>query len=156
MINHSSYNNPNWKHGESELDIKSPEYEAWSHMMSRCYNPNSKDYRNYGARGIVVCDSWVKNLVNFIDDIGRRPTPKHTLGRKDNNGNYEPSNCEWQTRTKQARNRRTNRLTLSEAREVRMLYNHRGYSQRELAREFGVHQSTIWRIIHKTIWKENR
>lgn len=83
-----------------------PEYSAWSSMKKRCFNYADKNYQNYGGRGIKVCDRWLK-FENFIADMGKRPSPEHSLERVNNDGNYEPSNCKWATRTEQGRNRRT-------------------------------------------------
>jgi hypothetical protein len=70
-----------------------PEYWAWKHMKCRCYNPKDKGYKNYGGRGIRVCDRWPKSFFNFLDDIGHRPLKTHSLDRINNDGNYEPKNC---------------------------------------------------------------
>ena len=84
----------------------SAEYNAWGHMKSRCTNPNDSRYADYGGRGITVCMRWMK-FENFIGDVGRRPTSQHSLDRFPNNdGNYEPGNVRWATRTQQTRNRR--------------------------------------------------
>lgn len=91
-------------HGESE----GREYNIWHHIKYRCLNPNSKNYKDYGGRGIKVCDRWLNSFENFLEDMGKMPTPKHTIDRFPNNdGDYEPANCRWGTKTQQNRNRRS-------------------------------------------------
>jgi hypothetical protein len=75
-------------------------------MLTRCYNINSKDYRNYGLRGIIVCDRWKNSFNNFVSDMGERPSNEHSLDRIDNNGNYEKANCRWATKVQQSNNKR--------------------------------------------------
>lgn len=87
----------------------SPEYSIWAAMKQRCRNPNDAAYFNYGARGIDFCDEWM-SFVNFYNDMGCRPTKKHSLDRSDNNKGYSKSNCEWTTRDKQNSNKRSNIL----------------------------------------------
>jgi hypothetical protein len=97
------------KHGAS----KTPEYLAWRNMLRRCTKPGTGGWELYGGRGIRVCESWLE-FDNFLQDMGKRPSAKHTLERVNTNGNYEPSNCTWTTQHEQARNRRTNhRLTIN-------------------------------------------
>jgi len=85
-----------------------PLYRSYAAMKGRCRNPNDKSYKNYGGRGITVCNRW-NDFANFLEDMGERPEGM-SLERKDNNGNYEPSNCKWATRSDQQNNRRSNRL----------------------------------------------
>lgn len=84
-----------------------PVYRVWSNMMTRCYNKNVKAYKDYGGRGIVVCPQW-HTFSNFLRDMGE-PPPGLSLDRSDNDGIYEPSNCQWATKTQQARNRRSSK-----------------------------------------------
>lgn len=93
------------KHGQSG----SPEYTAWLGMRERCTNPNTKQWKDYGGRGIKVCRRW-ETFENFLEDMGEKPSPEHTLDRKNNDGNYTPKNCRWATRAVQNNNRRSKRL----------------------------------------------
>jgi len=79
-------------------------YVCWSHMLNRCNDCNSREYKNYGGRGITVCDSWLK-FENFLTDMGEKQTGL-TIERKNNNLGYCKENCEWATHTKQNRNQR--------------------------------------------------
>jgi len=89
---------------------KTSEHKSWSGIKERCFNPNHKGYSYYGARGITVCDRWKNSFENFFADMGLKPTPKHSIDRIDNNGNYCPDNCRWATKAEQANNKSTNRL----------------------------------------------
>lgn len=82
------------------------EYRAWQNMKHRCYNPNHASYKNYGARGIKVCDEWMHDFTAFYRELGPRPSDNHSIDRIDNDGHYEPGNVRWATRTMQQYNRR--------------------------------------------------
>lgn len=85
---------------------------TWIAMIDRCYNPCSIQYKNYGGRGIQVCDRWLDKsygLINFIQDMGIKP-PKYTLERVDNSKGYFPENCKWVTNTTNQRNKRNNKI----------------------------------------------
>lgn len=93
------------KHGLYKHEV----YSVWEHMMQRCNNPKNKNYRNYGGRGIQVCDRWsddLKGFIYFLGDMGDRPSEYHSIDRINTNGNYDPDNCRWSTSSEQAYNRR--------------------------------------------------
>lgn len=96
------------KHGEGMNGKETPEYRAWTNMLSRCRNPGHQMWRNYGGRGISVCDRWL-DYANFLADMGRRPGREFSLDRIDNEGNYCPENCRWATWEQQNNNRRPSR-----------------------------------------------
>ena len=83
------------------------EYRAWINMNQRCYNKNTKQYKDYGGRGIKVCDRWRFSFLNFIKDMGMKASPRLTLDRINNNGDYTPGNCRWATMKQQTHNRRS-------------------------------------------------
>lgn len=82
-----------------------PEFGSWVAMKTRCLNSKHPTYTEYGGRGITICEEWL-DFENFITDMGKRPTPKHSIDRMNNDGNYEPSNCRWATPSEQNYNRR--------------------------------------------------
>ena len=91
-------------------DSMSVEYRTWAGIIARCCRPSDISFKNYGARGIKVCDRWRESYVAFFEDMGRKPPIGYSIERIDNNGNYEPGNCKWETRIHQNRNSRHNRL----------------------------------------------
>jgi hypothetical protein len=95
----------NTTHTHSRRGQTTAEYRAWCHMWSRCTNPNVERYPNYGGRGIRVCKRW-KRFENFYADVGPRPSERYSIDRIENDGNYEPGNVRWATRSEQRRNRR--------------------------------------------------
>lgn len=93
------------RHGHSLTGRVTSEYRTWQNIRRRCYRPTDKWYHNYGGRGIQVCSRWFK-FENFLTDMGRKPSPRHSIDRVDNDGNYEPSNCRWATPEEQTLNQR--------------------------------------------------
>jgi len=79
-------------------------------MLQRCLNQKSAHFSDYGGRGITVCEEWRTNFVAFFSHIGKRPSPRHSLDRIDNNGHYEPGNVKWSTQKEQCQNLRRNRI----------------------------------------------
>ena len=90
-------------------ELTTSEYYAWVQLRRRCTSDTHKQYERYRGRGITFCDRW-ETYENFLEDMGRKPTSKHSIDRIDNNGNYEPGNCRWATKKEQGRNRSTNRF----------------------------------------------
>jgi hypothetical protein len=116
-------------HGQS----KTPEYRAWCLMWSRCTNPTVDRYPRYGGRGISVCERW-ESFENFIADMGPKPSRTHSIGRINNDGNYEPGNCKWETRHEQANNTCTT---------VFIDFRGKQTALQDVARELGIPNTTL-------------
>lgn len=99
-------------HREMHGMFGTPEYNSWASMKDRCYNSKHQAYAKYGGKGIEVCSDWRDSFVKFYEDMGDRPDGK-SLDRIDNTEGYYPGNCRWATRTEQARNRGTRKLSKS-------------------------------------------
>jgi len=126
-----------WKQKEYEYHGMSkthPEYRIWASMKSRCANPNDPGYFRYGGRGIKVCDRWKESFTAFYEDMGQRPSPRHSLDRIDTDGGYEPDNCRWVLPKTQSNNRRDNRLVTLDGRTQTLT---------EWIREKGLHYGTV-------------
>lgn len=118
---------------------------AWQSMKSRCLKPERKDYKDYGARGISICDRWM-DFENFFADMGGPPTTRHSLERIDNSRGYGPDNCKWATRKEQNRNKRSNRL---------LSYDGKTQCLSAWSDEYGIGTSTIMKRI-KLGWTVDR
>ena len=116
-----------------------PEHIAWQNMLRRCFTPTNPAFKNYGGRGIAVCDRW-REFAAFFADMGPRPTAQHSLDRIDNNEHYKPGNCRWATKIEQTNNTRQNRWITFDGRTMTLT---------RWAREVGLDDVTIYhRIKH--------
>lgn len=112
-----------------------PEYRAWLHIRNRCFNPNVEKFKNHGGRGITVCPKWRDSFEAFFQDVGKRPSPRHTIDRIDNDGNYEPGNCRWATQTEQQNNKRNN---------IKIVVSNRELTLKEACKDVGVDYRFVW------------
>jgi len=117
------------------------EYDAYNHIKQRCYNQNDKEYKNYGGRGIKMCNRWLESFENFFSDMGKKPSSKHSIDRFPNNdGDYELSNCRWATKIEQTLNRRCT-----------VLVTHNGVTKNlyEWAKITGIKPNTLYFRIYR-------
>lgn len=130
----------NYRHGG--YGINRPEYNSWRAMKARCYDTKYWAYNRYGGRGIKVCDRWLgKNgFSNFLQDMGKKPTIKHSLDRIDNNLDYTFGNCKWSTQTEQVRNSTTVRIIEIDGVQKPLT---------EWAEIYQIKPATIWTRIYK-------
>jgi hypothetical protein len=91
-------------HGHNKRGKRSSEYSSWASMKERCLNPNKKDYKHYGGRGITICQQWIDSFDNYLSDMGLKPGKGYSIDRINVDGNYEPSNCRWATQKEQMNN----------------------------------------------------
>lgn len=124
------------RHGDSGC----LEHVSWKAMRSRCLNPKNKAFKDYGGRGIKICARWLESYENFLADMGRRPSSKHSIHRIDNDGNYEPSNCKWATSLEQSDNKRS--LVILEITGLRQ-------SAKRWAEDFDLKPSILYRRLKR-------
>lgn len=129
----------NLKHGYARKGKRSPEYDAWINMRARCERATRKDFKRYGGRGIVVCKHW-KTFETFLQDMGQRPSPQHSVDRIDNNKGYSPENCRWALEEEQQRNRRDNHW---------VTYKGQRLTLSALARKTGIPQPTLYQRLKR-------
>ena len=132
-------------HGHSPRSGHSKTYVAWKHLLGRCNNPNDKDYKSYGGRGITVRERWLgKNgFVYFLEDMGEPPTKNHSIDRINNNKGYYKENCRWATLKQQLRNRSNNRL---------ITHNNTTQCLSAWAEEYNISYGLLWLRIVRYGW----
>lgn len=118
-------------------------YTIWENIKQRCYNPNNNRYKNYGARGITVCDKWKEFMPFYNWAMANGYRDDLTIDRIDVNGNYEPSNCRWATPKEQANNTRQNRM---------ITYNGKTQTLAQWADEMNIDYRALWARINQCHW----
>lgn len=120
-----------------------PEYNTWCHMKGRCHNPKNVGFKDYGGRGIIVCNEWRNDFMAFFDHVGSKPSENHSIERIDNNGNYEPGNVRWAMPKEQNNNQRSNHnITFQGAKKTRAQW----------AETLGINKGTLSSRIHQLHW----
>lgn len=130
-------------HGAARRGLLTPEYRTWKSMLGRCRIKTSTSYKHYGARGISVCERW-SSFENFLADMGRRPSPMHSIDRIDNDGNYEPGNCRWATTNVQSRNTRRSVASPLAVDLIRYMRRRRSHAT-DIAWAFGVGSDVVYK-----------
>lgn len=132
--------------------VATSEYRSWQMMKNRCLNPRATDFARYGGRGVLADARW-DTFEGFLADMGRKPTPQHTLERRDNNGHYTKDNCLWATRREQARNRGDyNTVGLDLADKIRHVYATGQFRQKDIAAHLGLNQADVSQITRNVRW----
>lgn len=127
-------------------------HKAWENMRDRCLNKVSPVFKNYGGRGIKICDRWL-NFENFLEDMGERPKGM-TLDRTDNDGDYEPDNCRWVTQKENNRNRPATKLNTEAVKVIRYALKYMNITPKRLAEIHGVTVNTIYGIRSGITWTD--
>lgn len=119
-----------------------PEYRAWKAMKNRCLNNKQQLWRRYGGRGIKIYTPWLTDFAAFLEHVGPRPSPKHSIDRIDNDGNYEPDNVRWATNKEQAASRCSTKLSDTDAAFIRHWVS-RGHTWKNIAEAFSITDSYV-------------
>lgn len=134
------------RHGHVAGGKMSPEYQSWRAMIQRCTNPKNNRFEYYGSRGISICERWM-NFANFFEDMGTKPTERHSIERKDNEKGYSKENCKWGTIQEQARNKTTSRRITIDGETLHV---------KEWSLRGGVSASLIWARLRLLGWDPKR
>jgi hypothetical protein len=133
------------KHGHRPSPTRcTPEYTAWREMKRRCYTPG-RYFKDYGGRGIRVCPEWVNDFQAFFEHVGRRPSPEHSLDRKNNEGHYEPGNVRWATKAEQSHNTRRSKVSAVDAQFIHHWLS-KGHPVKDIASAFGISKVHVYAI----------
>jgi len=145
-------NNPSYKHGGRYTKL----YTTWLHMKQRCFNPKIPQYKDWGGRGITICPEWTNDYTKFRDwALSNGYAEGLQINRINNNGNYEPNNCNFVTAKENNRNRRTTKFDIEIANKIREEYKTSNYSLRDLAKIYNTSFGHISDIINNRKWKNN-
>jgi len=128
------------KHSAKAERKASPEYTSWQLMKDRCLNPNNNTFEYYGGGGVTVCDRWRDSFENFIEDMGEKPTPSHTIDRKNGSKTYSPNTCRWATKREQSRNRKDS---------IMFTLGDKTKHLADWSEQFGI----PYRIVRKRVWR---
>ena len=140
----------NHQHGETDTKL----YSVWTNIKQRCLNLNSEDYPDYGGREIIICPEWINDYTKFRDwALNNGYKEGLQINRINNDGNYEPNNCNFVTAKENSRNRRGQKIkNIEMADEIRVLYATGNYIQQELAEKYGVKRNRISIIVNNKNW----
>jgi hypothetical protein len=148
------------KHGHAKTGKPTAEYQAWRGMIARVRGYDKKAFKNYGGRGVTICEAWLAKdgFQAFLAHIGPRPSPKYSLDRyPDPYGNYEPGNVRWATRLEQAANKRAfssedhGRAKLTEEQVAAIRSDTR--AQHVIGEEHGISQGHVSHIVNRKYWR---
>lgn len=153
MVKGKTISKPYEKHGLTVGNRYPRIYRVWQDMRARCADQNDKRWKDYGGRGITVCERWNMSVAAFIADMGPDPGAEYSLDRINNDGNYEPGNVRWATRFEQARNTRRTKLNALTVRAIRILREHEGFTYQALADMLHLNKITVAQIATGRNWK---